>query len=184
MILFVAFTMGAANAQVRKVSDKRITSIRLVKNVKINGINYQVYTKNIKEDIVEIREPQNDPNAPRLATELKHLMVYNRDASGEEYVLYRVNSKGKKIMELTFPKRIKNGENKVTTEGNYLIDSNHFVITYKKFDYHFPSEMTTVYNVDKYGRMSFLQRNEKALDTDSFSDDYIKKTKENTIKSN
>jgi hypothetical protein len=166
------------------VSGTKPTSFRLVNTIKINGFSYQVYTKNIKEDIIEIPVSQKDPNAPQVVTALIHLMDYDHDATGEEYVLYRVNSKGKKTVELTFPKRIKNGAHKITTEGEYLINSNHLIITFKRFDYHFPSEMTNVYSVDKYGRMSFVNRDEKTLDTDSFSDDYIKKAEDNAIKSN
>lgn len=184
LLLFFAFTISLTNAQVKKMSGTKPTSFRLVEAVKINGFSYEVYTKNIKEDIIETPVPQKDPNAPQVVTALKHLMDYHHDASGEEYVLYRVNSKGKKTLELTFPKRIKNGEQKITTEGEYLINSNHLVITFKRFDYHFPSEMTSVYSVDKYGIMAFVNRDEKTLDTDSFSDDYIKKAEDNSIKSN
>ncbi|SFD22863.1 hypothetical protein SAMN05518672_1011147 [Chitinophaga sp. CF118] len=183
LLLFWAFTISFTNAQV-KVSGQKTTSVRLIQAVKINGFSYQVCTKNIKEDIIETPVPQENPNAPQVVTAPEYLMDYDHDATGEEYVLYRVNSKGKRTLEITFPKIIKNGAHKITTEGGYVINSNHLVVTFKRFDYHFPSEMTTVYSVDKYGRVSFVNRNEKALDTDSFSEDYIKKAKDNTIKSN
>lgn len=184
ILLIVTSAISFTNAQVKEISGKPPGSLKLVKKAKINGGNFQLFIKNIKETVIETTEPQQDPNAPKVITSLKHLMDYDSDASGEEYVLYRLNNKGKKIFELTFPRLIKNGAYKIITEGSYMISGHQLLIIFKRFDYHFPSEMTIVYNVDKYGRLSFLKRHEKALNTDNFSDNYIKKVEEKTIKSN
>lgn len=182
LILIVAISF--TNAQGQKISTRKKSSYKLLKTLNINGGHLLVFVKDIKEAVIESAEPQQDPNAPKVVTALKHLMDYDDGASGEEYVFYRVNSKGKKIFELAFPKEIKNEALKITTEGGYLIKGNQLFINFKKFDYHFPSEMTTIYRVDKYGRMFFIKRDEKGLSTDGFSDEYVKRAPEKTIKSN
>ncbi|WP_442588102.1 hypothetical protein ACSBL2_18835 [Pedobacter sp. AW31-3R] len=184
-VLFLIFSASLLAAQGKIEPAKKAGPYGLlVKRIVIGGTNYQLYKKDIRKATVEPKIPTEDPDAPQVVTALKKMMDYDRKATGEEYALYSINRNGKKNLELTFPKKIRNADHKIETEGTYLVNDKTLIITFKRFDYHFPTIMTTVYNLTGYGNLSFIKREEISLETDGFSDEYVKKVEPYTIKAN
>lgn len=178
-ILF--FCYQQVEAQVSKDALDGMTSYMLIEKININGFHHQVYIKNIEENTVEAQIPPEDPNAPQQVTALKKMMDYDADQKGEEYVLYWLDDKSQKILELTFPKQIKDAENKIIAEGSYSMIGKNLKIVILHFDYHFPAKMVTMYRLNRIGRISLVDRKAMTLDPDSFSNDYIKRAREKNI---
>ena len=182
--LVLVFGISFANAQHKKSIGKTATSYKLLKTIKNHGFNHQLYIKKIKEEVLAVRISTEDPNEPQVVTATKILMNYDNDHVGAEYVLYFINKKGKKELELTFPKQILNGENKIIAEGTYLLNGKSLSITVNVFDYHFPTKTTYLYSLNRLGKISFVEIKQNFLETDGFSEEYIKKAEEKTIKDN
>ncbi|TDQ08076.1 hypothetical protein [Pedobacter metabolipauper] len=176
-LLITIFYINAAMAQQTKTAASEGSSYRMLRTDKIKGVTYQLYIKGINEHIKEAELPAENPDFPIVVSDRKILMDYGSGASGEEYVLYRLNSKGKKMVELIFPKKIIDNRNKIKSEGEFkflLTGTGGITITIKKYDYHFPSEKLVYLYSSKNGRMGFVKRTDSEIGTDHLSDDYVK----------
>ncbi len=146
------------HAQIKKANTNNIKSQqeKLVEKFKIKGFTYQINLRELNS---------------------KELSVYDA-TEGSLYIVYLLY-KGSKIEKEHFPKLalkedVRSKENKICRESSYEITANTLKVYKKTFDYYYPSEEIIVYSGNKYGQLEISSEKILHLNTNNFSDKYLK----------